>query len=647
MLRLSLPLLVALLLALPLRAAEPPPTWAKAADRPAPTADETRAFMKKLARYAFDNHLKRDAKSAQRGMVYEYFAVARKGQFDQWVQGEALDTMHDGAWLAVGLANTYRATGDPFYKDFLTRWQLPFYVKVLNHSDTLFPTKPDDAGPKAHRFDKEHQLLDGEKGFCPYWWDDGASVSLERRRTKDPKPVFSATDNLAGKDNPHFLLDGYSHGCSNHMAQDLALMLQQGWLLLRHDNEAEDVALAKAVAEAAKNLHESRMRHHGPIPAVVAAAALTNADAALMRKVPEMRLAVPSNHYTRALGDLDGKQRQATPGFADDAEYQYYSGIARAGGKLPKPLAFRLVYDAYTEPMLFRYWSDDAPVPPGINRFDLSPVYFRGGKPESYRSDRKVGLGSRMGPQNMVVCAWGLQALRAYPGLWSDAVRELFPRDLRVGFLDAGKGYTIDGKPEPADSEPFNLSGVTLWLVSDRDALIVYGLFRSDKWVLRLHSQPDGKGHHAEVTVTRDGKVTAVNDAGETLKVTGRVLAEKDGPARFELALPYTVVKGQKPWANGIELGRYSASAGDAVRNFVLASSEERVRKALLRELAGGLRTWEAIFAEKGFIPTGIGAGKDWDGFSDSGGYAHLISAAAEYLLYLQEKRDWEVQFGK
>ena len=39
-------------------------------------------------------------------------------------------------------------------------------------------------------------------------------------------------------------------------------------------------------------------------------------------------------------------------------------------------------------------------------------------------------------------------------------------------------------------------------------------------------------------------------------------------------------------------------------------------------------------------------AGTDWDRFSDSGGYAHLISAAAQYLFYAQHKRDWEIHFG-
>jgi hypothetical protein len=61
------------------------------------------------------------------------------------------------------------------------------------------------------------------------------------------------------------------------------------------------------------------------------------------------------------------------------------------------------------------------------------------------------------------------------------------------------------------------------------------------------------------------------------------------------------------------------------------------------------LRTWQAIFKEKGYIPTGLGAasmggGYNWDDMSDAGGYAHLLSAGAQWLLYLEGKRDWDVQ---
>src|SRR5690348_4504268 len=84
------------------------PAWATAADRkPAMTAVETRAFMKRLADYVVAHHLKKDEQSPQRGMVYEYFWVAQKGTPRQWIQGEALDTMHDGAWFACAMANAW------------------------------------------------------------------------------------------------------------------------------------------------------------------------------------------------------------------------------------------------------------------------------------------------------------------------------------------------------------------------------------------------------------------------------------------------------------------------------------------------------------------------------------------------------------
>ncbi len=495
-------------------AAAAPPAWEKAHLQPPMTAAETREFMRELAQFVFDNHLKKRADSPQRGMVYEYFDVRRKGQLDQFVQGEALDTMHDGAWLAAALATAYRATGEPFYKEFLTRWLLPFYLKMLNHSEKLFAGGRNDARPEAHVFDREHLLQAGEKGFVPYFWDDGGSVSLERRLGKNLRGPFPCVDNLAGKPNPNYLLDGYSLGSSNHMAQDLGVMLMVSWLLLKDSRDPADRKLAAEVAEAAKNLHECRMRHHGPIPMCVAPAALALGDSKLMKHVPSPDDPydwTPDNHYTRATVNFKPGQRYPLPGFADDQEYRYYFGIARSGGAMPGPV-FKTIYDAYTEPMLYRAYCDDSPPAPGINVFDLHPYYFVDGKPLDYRSDRKGPgggprpIGSRMGPQNMVCCGWALQMLKAWPGIW-----------------DTERG--------PSSS--------------------------------------------------------------------------KDGPLR-------------------------------------LADREKDVKRSLQRELAGGLRTWQAIFKEKGYIPTGIGTGTHWDHFSDSGGYAHLIAAGAQWLMYLEGKRDWE-----
>lgn len=630
-------------------------------------ADQARAFMRRLAQFAFDHHLKRDDRSPQRGMLYEYLDFPRRGQGDQFVQGEALDTMHDGAWFAAAMVNAARAApDDPFYWAFLTDYQLPFYCRMLNGSDKLFSPAANHARPGAHAFGKEHMLQPGEKGFVPYWWDDGASVSLERRQKRSPLGEFACVDDFVVRNepNPRYLLSGYSLGSSNHMAQDLGLMLQQAWLLLRDAPDEPGRKLAAEVAEAARNLQQCRANHGSPnIPMVAGPAALVSNDAKLMQRVPDpndKRLWDPSNHYTRALYDPRLGQRHSMPGFADDQEYRYRSLLARASGKLTEPMAFALVYDAYTEPMLYRAYSDDADVPPGVNVFDLHPYHVVDGKPADYRSDRKGRLGqprpvgSRFGPQNMVCTALALQALRAYPGVWERRYADRFKDDVRVPIEDPSPTEELVVVPTRA---LVPLGPALLELSSTRTHLGVSG-----SWVpfapgkpaplqIALRPRPHAAGGPEAAIVTLDPEartVTAVNGlTGEPLVVEGGKVQPRGDDNRefaFELRIPYAVVKHQRPWMNGVEHGRYSVGGGkDDRANFYLASSEEQVKAWLEHELAGGLRTWEAVFDELGYVPTGIGTGPQWDHFSDTGGYAHLISAAAQYVLYLEGKNDWDV----
>jgi hypothetical protein len=389
------------------------------------------------------------------------------------------------------------------------------------------------------------------------------------------------------------------------------------------------------------------MRHHGYIPMCDSPAALALADAELMKHVPDASSPAywtPGNHTINALVNFKPGQNAPFPGFADDQQYRYYFGIAKAAGQLPKPLAFKTIYDAYTEPLLYRYYSDDAPVPAGINRFDLHTYYAQDGKLLDYRSNRKGPgggprpIGSRMGPQNMVCCGWALQALRAYPGIWEERYRTQFAQDLHVTIHDPVPGT----KEEAVAPARLTLGPVTLNLTSTRMALEAQGECRAAEVVLKLFRGPDAQSSHAILTLHKNGTSTAVNDRGETLECTAEVTPTDDG-FRFRFSLPYTVVKDQKAWANGVEHGRLSVQVGEATRNLYLASSEAQVKAWLEHELAGGLRTWEAIFQEKGYIPTGLGAGAQWDNFSDTGGYAHLISAAAQWLLCLDGKKDWEM----
>jgi hypothetical protein len=600
------------------------------------SADETRQFMRDLARYVEEHHLRRDD-VPMKGMIYEYFVTDRAGQVDQWIQGEALDTMHDGAWYAAAMASAHRATGDAYYLDFLTKWQIPFYAKVLNHSDELFRDglDPAKAADSLHKFDTQHRYM-GEKGFCPYWWDDGASVSIEHQwRHKGQHPYECVDDYLLQRTpNLDFRLKGFSLGCSNHMAQDLAVMLIETWLVTRD----------KRLAEAAMHLQKSRAaRKYSAIPMCVAAAGLTNGAAALLAQTRTWPEWEPDNDFARDLYDYQPDQKRYAPNFADDQEYVYYSTIAREGGRLPRNVAMRLIYDAVTRPMYYLYWSDDAEVPAGMNRSEQSPVEYINGKPWKYKSDWQLPAGSRFGPQNMVVSAWALQALHAYPGIWEERCRK-FADDLPVRFLD--KPPAIDGDAEDGYSKPLDLDGVEVRLAADRHNLYLAGRAPGAKAQLAVSSHPDGKGRRASIAVERSGQVDIQNARGEKLLHEAKVVAEGQG-LRFEIRLPYTVVKGQKEWATGIEHGRYSIAGGKAPANFYLMSSEEQIVRRLRRELIEGLANWRDVFRKYGYLPNGFGRrleSHEAEKISETGGYAHAITAAAQYLILLDGKRDWELE---
>jgi hypothetical protein len=353
-------------------------------------------------------------------------------------------------------------------------------------------------------------------------------------------------------------------------------MLQLAWLLFRESDSAADRKLAGELADAARHLHECRMRHHGPIPMCVAPAALAGGDAKLMRRVPQPRgpgMWTAGRHYVQALYAFTPGALHGCPGFADDQQYRYYYSIARTGGKMTRALAFKIIADAYTEPMLYRFYSDDDAVPAGINGFDLYPYRMKDGKPTDYRSDRKgpggrpKPIGSRMGPQNMICCGWALQCLRAYPGIWEEPHERRFGGDARVYITDpppggGGRG-TGASSSKPAVTR-VSLGGAELGLAGLRNALWVSGRAKGETLTLRIYARPDGKGTYATVTVSRNG-VAAVNDKGRKLLVEGKAKPAADGVA-FQFSLPYTVVKGQKAWANGVEHGRYSIAAGGIVR---------------------------------------------------------------------------------
>lgn len=612
--------------------------------------EEIRLFMKKLATFVAEKHMRTSKDTMQHGMIYEYRDMRKEKAPACFVQGEALDTMHDGAWFGVAMVNASLATGDPIYRNLLENNVLPFYCRVLNHSDKIFSLKTNHARPAAQQIwaqQKEWLFQEGEKGFVPYWWDDGGSVSLERLRDKDQLPAFPSFDQFVSdkKPNPDFVLSGFSLGSSNHLAQDLGVLLQLSWLYYREYKGKEGDCFRSELSDAAQNLQASRMRHHGHIPMCDAPAALVLSDPAFMRLVPDasiLNFALLNNHYRQALEATISDRKYPTPAFADDQQYKYYAAIARHGN-LPRAAAFKLVYDAFTEPKLYRYYSDDALVAAGMNRFDLHPINFISGKPADYRSDKKGPsgkprpMGSRFGPQNMIQCALALQAFKQFPDLWDTSIETFYKNIVRVNIHDP---IMNPGK----NSIPVNLSlGKHVVAIEATPSLIALkATLPINIKKLRIAQVQDSKRFGCDLIIKDDGVLEARSFAGALLG--GKFSATLDrGNRIIDCIIPTTVDKAQSPWMNCIELEKYSMTIeGDEVE-FVLASIQADVVKSLEREVAEGIFNWSKVFATKGYIPTGIEAGSDWDHYSDTGGYAHLISACSQYLNHLEGKKDWEM----
>ena len=480
--------------------AAPAPDWSPA---------DLKAFARQLTQYVLDHHLKQDPNSPQVGMVYEYYDVDRK----LWVQGEALDTMHDGAWLANALVQMRRATGDEYYLQPLQQHIMPFYQKVLIHSDELFT---DLAG--AWSDGRDWQNPQPEKGFCPYFWDDGASVSLEQRRRETGKP------------NPAMRLDGYSHGTSNHMAQDLAVMLGMHWLLTRDEQ----------TALAAKYLDESRRRHFGVVHAVSIAAAAANNDLEELERLADWRKGFewngPRGEYYDAL--FKGQERQA-PGFLDGQSYGYHSAVLTQRYRpFDARYAKGFVYDTYANILLRDLWYDDAPPTPGIARFDLAGMALKGGRFEFYHSDRPdYPVGSRMGPMLIWASAIGLQMLGEFPGAW-DEFTAAAEGDYEVPMLL--QRPTLTAHP-PDFGPPIAVGDLRLHLASTPRELYVHiQLPQGAQAALAIEPLPPAAGEAARISVAPDGAVTATGADGRGL-LRETVLSGEYGGSRIVLIqLPYT-----------------------------------------------------------------------------------------------------------
>jgi len=596
------------------------------------TKDEVKEFMKNLVKFVENYHLKKDEKSQQFGMIYEYVNTCKIGELGQWIQGEGLDTMHDGAWFAVSLCQAYRATNDKYYLDFLLNYSIPFYTKVLCNSDILFKDGLDENKVfKASKFGKEWKYM-GNKGFCPYWWDDGASVSIDMSATHNHVAECVDYFVLNNKQNPENRLWGFSLGCSNHMAQDLAVMLIEAYLLTKK----EEILLS------AKYLQEDRSQRGFPtIPVILASASFQNQN--LLEKIwsgyrGDLIENEPLGVYYDSLYNYEENKIYASPGFTDNEEYYFYSILIKNKGELSEKDAFKIIYSAFTNPFLYKYWFDLYESDEGLNRFDFSSISIKNGKFISYRSDIKGGmfLGSRMGPQNLKLIGWALQLLEKFPGVWEKRYKEKFKDDFLVKFKD---DFKIDCLKENSYSPIYSEDGNNIYFGVDRKNLYIF-IEKTKPIEFKIYSKGEKKGNWINVKINNE--IEILNFKGEKIIYDYLV---KDN--KIEIKIPFQVCKNQKDFLNCVEHGRYSIEIGNRVFNFYTMTEEKDLKDYLLNSLEEGIIVWKKIFEKKGYIPTGIGTsgfgfGYLWEDLSDTGGYAHLLGACSQYLYYIEGKKYWE-----
>lgn len=610
------------------------------------TVEQVKAFMAQLPTFVEKYHLKRDSNSSQRGMTYEYVDVTKLGRLGQWSEGEGFNTMHDGARYGAALVMAYQATADAHYKDYIVTWQIPFYTNMLNNSDKLFADGLDLKKHAPAVFPKvaEEQVYRGRKGFAPYWWDDGAALSYEMSMTPKKQHRYGCVDYyiLEGKPNPDGRMNGFSLGCSNHMSQDLAMMLMRFWLLTRDPN----------VAKAAMNVQDNRASR-GPgyafLSDIVTTAALTNGDANLMAKTVTMFTKYPVANWP-IVNLRDGREMYAYS-YIDDEAYYWHAMLAKFGGRVSPAMASALLLRVWGYLAIQGYWYDVTGPIPGMANMDLGPRMMKDGKFVKYQSDARMSMpdGSEGGPQALGYSAICLQLLRALPGCWERIAEAKDPQALRVCFVD--EPIQLDGRADKAYGDAIELGAGKLQFVSDMQNLYLCGSARGDQVALTIFGDKEGGGKAVKLIAKKKGEASATLADGRAVQCQAKMAMNENGWT-YEVKIPYTVDKSQTPWANAIESCYFSVNAGGAKKNLFFLSSEQRIQRRLLQTVEGGIAVWHRIYTELGYIPTGLiydenisdawPSGRFYSKKSDLSGYANVIAACAQYILYMEGKTDWD-----
>jgi hypothetical protein len=593
------------------------------------TRERLLGWAKELADYVFQHHVVTEESRKTFGMTYEFVKDGKP------MQDFGLDAMHDGAWLMSALVTMQRADPGGDWLARAQKYQAPFYINLLNHSDQLFPQQErtsEDAKAWPAPF----------KGWCPRGWDDGPGLDF-----KTEKPF--------GK-------EGW-HTASNHLSQDLADTLLNYWLSTRDPG----------AAEALKNLRAyKRAAYGGKIEPVEIGAAVANEEAHPWAKTGAPSLSLQSlRHYSALL------ERKASelPSYNDGLAWQYRETSALAVEKEAKAYPFlALAARAYAEGAAMESFFDDGPYEPWAWSFDLQRApQMKDGKWSAYHSEAKGLIGPR-GVQVAWVGAATLPALntrdrfvRNRAGFeWDAALQVLTPHDARTVW-DRVTGHEVtgywpvvniraaspklDGERDEGYGHPVSEDGASIFVWCDPKHVHLFIESSRPTVLLRIGQRPAKSGFPAAGAEMRieGGEVKSMVTWKGDQKTDERMLfAEKHVAGatwKTEIRIPQSHVPGQKSWINVVDFGIYDVET-TGKSSFVAGRSGADVAHRLEQVALGNLEFWHRVWKENGVLPSGWHhetqkAGK-WT-MSDAGSYAHLLHLIAFWRIYQDGKAEWEL----
>jgi hypothetical protein len=590
-----LSILLMLSLGLAARAADALPSAPPAA----PKADgwtnkQLRDFMHELIDFVYDHHVVRDPARPVFGMTYEFYRDGKQ------VQQFGLDSMHDGLWLTVAMLTAHRAEPTAGHLDRVLTYNVPFYVNMLLHSDELFPKKEptgEDRGPIAAT----------QKGWIPRGWDDGLGFEKTSKRPLAPS-YFTP---------------------SNHLAQDVADGLLNVWFTTRDPR----------IGEALRPLAEFRRQQKQNIPPLVFATAVTSGDTQGYERIKPRAFEARSLIGYRGMFELAD---ESLASYNDGLAWDYDIALARhlLRGEPMDDFAVAAAASAYGQYLGMELFYDDRPWPRGLHLFDIQgqPKFQQGtGRLDKYCSTAKVVYGAR-GVQFAAIAQAVLPTLRKHPELWQRLHDGKYPKEPIVRIVDAPTKRDYFGSATLTRGE------TKLHLSSDTKSLhvLIEGRQPAVKFTIRHADIPGAPIATIDIT---GGKAVAKNDRGDDL-----IIAALPSSEDIELAIPYTVVPGQKPWMNGVENGRYAISLNGATGSeqvVYMLSSGQRIIEHLEADVVGTIETWHSIWKSHGLIPSGITsldpAATHGFAISDAGNYAHLIRSIALLLIDRQGTSEAEL----